>query len=91
MRKFGGSNSLGSLFGGSRFAILGNADILLYISTVHSEKGVCQRLVEQLKQTERGQISKGGNERTEVVWLNVGDRVYAVCMRVSCSYRLLLW
>ncbi len=91
MRKFGGSNSLGSLFGGSRFAILGNADILLYISTVRSEKGFCQRLVEQLKQTERGQISKGGNERNEVVWLNVGDRVYAVCMRVSCSYRLLLW
>jgi hypothetical protein len=91
VRKFGGSNSLGSLFGGSRFAILGNADILLYISTVRSEKGVCQRLVEQLKQTERGQISKGGNERNEVVWLNVGDRVYAVCMRVSCSYRLLLW
>jgi len=91
VRKFGGSNSLGSLFGGSRFAILGNADILLYISTVRSEKGVCQRLVEQLKQTERGQISKGGNERNEVVWLNVGDRVYAMCMRVSCSYRLLLW
>ena len=67
MRKFGGSNSLGSLFGGSRFAILGNVDILLYISTVRSEKGVCQRLVEQLKQTEWSQISKGENERNEVV------------------------
>ena len=91
MRKFGGSNSLGSLFGGSRFAILGNVDILLYISTVRSEKGVCQRLVEQLKQTEWGQISKGGNEKNEVVWLNVEGRVYAVCMRVSCSNRLPLW
>ena len=67
MRKFGASNSLGSLLGGSRFAILGNVDILLYISTVRGEMGVCQHLVEQLKQTEWGQISKGGNERNDVV------------------------
>ena len=64
---------------------------LVYFNCACSEKGVCQRLVEQLKQTERGQISKSGNERNEVVWLDVGDRVYALCMRVSCSYRLLLW
>jgi len=48
-------------------AILGNVDILLYISTVRGEMGVCQHLVEQLKQTEWGQISKGGNERNDVV------------------------